>query len=388
MFEYKPHFIPNSVVLVGAGGTGSRLMPGLVQLIRTCVREFNPAAWIPKLPLYVFDADMVETKNLLRQNFIQQDVGRNKAVVVADRYSQAFGVPVIPIPHFLDNSLAVVVQGPEGPLNVSQLFKCSIIILAVDSAAARREILARIAIVSEAMQFVIDAGNEDDFGQVKFFTNHALWTQKQGPTAELWTQKQGPTAEFQKFITTFPEQIPCAEQVDYIPFDYEYYAELGSSAQELSCADLPQTLAINTAMATLILTVVQNFLQVRPMNFDCVRFSMNGSMGAERNTVRSWSQRLRPLKDYGSVVGPSEYLKHSLGVYADSEQDPFKKLRAKCVETFSEAGLLLAKDGTLTPKAVPKLKEEPKKVKPKADGPPKLEPIQLNVEPVLLQPPA
>lgn len=376
MFNYKPHFIPSSVVLVGAGGTGSRLMPSLVQLIRTCIRDFNHTAWIPKLPLYVFDADVVETKNLLRQNFIQPDVGRNKALVVAERYSQAFGIPVIPIPHFLDCSLPNVVQGPEGPLTTSSLFRRSIVILAVDSASARRQILARLSSQPAAPQFVIDAGNEDDFGQIKFFTNDVLMA-----------KDASSISKFQSFINTFPERVLCSEQVDFIPFDYEYYAELGSSAQELSCADLPQTLAINTAMATLILTVVQNFLQIRSMNYDCIRFSMKGSMGAEKNTLRSWSQRVIKHNHAEYVIGPSEYLTYCGPIHLLSDRDPFIRLRNKCEEAYSEAGLILSQDGTVTPKNSPEPKEKPKTARSKNNSPPKLQPIALNIEPIPLRPP-
>lgn len=62
MFIYKPDFIPGSIILIGAGGTGSRLMPMLAQLVRTCVRKHNPLAWIENLPIYVIDDDKVEER--------------------------------------------------------------------------------------------------------------------------------------------------------------------------------------------------------------------------------------------------------------------------------------------------------------------------------------
>lgn len=37
--------------------------------------------------LALVDGDTVEPKNLIRQNFIEQDIGKNKAAVMADRYS-------------------------------------------------------------------------------------------------------------------------------------------------------------------------------------------------------------------------------------------------------------------------------------------------------------
>jgi hypothetical protein len=42
--------------------------------------------------LTVFDGDVVEKKNLARQSFMAEDVGRNKAVVMAECLNEAFGL--------------------------------------------------------------------------------------------------------------------------------------------------------------------------------------------------------------------------------------------------------------------------------------------------------
>jgi hypothetical protein len=64
MLKYVPDFMPASIFLIGAGGTGSRLMPALAQLVRTCLKKYNPNAWLDKLPIFVIDGDSVEEKNL------------------------------------------------------------------------------------------------------------------------------------------------------------------------------------------------------------------------------------------------------------------------------------------------------------------------------------
>ena len=53
--------------------------------------------------ILVCDGDVVEEKNLIRQNFVEQDVGRNKAQVLAERYSAAFGIECEYIPRFVEN---------------------------------------------------------------------------------------------------------------------------------------------------------------------------------------------------------------------------------------------------------------------------------------------
>ncbi len=65
---------PVKIVMLGAGGTGGYAAPHIYRLIHTLNR---PARFL------VADGDIVEKKNLVRQNFIHADLGRNKAAVMA-----------------------------------------------------------------------------------------------------------------------------------------------------------------------------------------------------------------------------------------------------------------------------------------------------------------
>jgi len=95
MFSYKNRQIMNNVVVVGCGGTGGRLLPMLCQIM-------SRGQWNDLVPtLTLIDGDEVEMKNLTRQNFIVDDVGRNKAECLAERYGAAFEMPVVCIPHFI-----------------------------------------------------------------------------------------------------------------------------------------------------------------------------------------------------------------------------------------------------------------------------------------------
>ena len=281
MFVYTPDFLPSSIVLIGAGGTGSRLMPPLAQLIRTCIRTHNPTAWMERLPLFVVDGDEVEEKNLLRQNFIRKDVGKNKASVVASRYANAFDIPIYSSNQFIKEGVNLKWNGADPSVRLS--FANSLVILAVDSAQARRDILdyivrGPVGIGETGKCFVIDAGNEDAFGQVKFFTLKIL-------------AHSSYDRNLSKHLERLPINSPVEVPVDFIPYDPAYYRDLGSSAAELSCADLPQTLAINNMMAALICSVVQNFLYLKPVKYDGIRFGMDGSLSTEFNTPRRWMRR-------------------------------------------------------------------------------------------------
>ncbi|MFA5385029.1 MAG: ThiF family adenylyltransferase [Eubacteriales bacterium] len=68
------------IILVGAGGTGSFVAEGLCRLLIN----------YPDIPIYIIDFDTVEKKNILRQNFYPQDVGKFKAQALAERYARAY----------------------------------------------------------------------------------------------------------------------------------------------------------------------------------------------------------------------------------------------------------------------------------------------------------
>ena len=347
MYSYVSSFIPSSVIVIGAGGTGSRLLPMLGQLVRSSIRQFNPNGWVERLPIYIIDGDTVEEKNLLRQNFIAKDVGQPKASVLASRYSAAFGIPILPIVSFVDGKNKLIPIGESNSIS----FNNSLVILAVDSAEARRVILKRMT-VSGALEngyampscFVIDAGNEDSFGQVKFFTFAPAICSTTKERVDRLTQQ-------------FPVLMPDKYRTNFIPMDVRYYKNLGSSAQELSCADLPQTLAINAMMATLICCVAQNFLQFRPMDYDGIRFSMDGAMTTEYNTPSRWLERVIHTSEFKehNWLAPSSSFEDFYRYDIECEHDEYPgsifntsltKLRA----ALAKAGLIVDEKRNIVPK--------------------------------------
>ena len=77
--------------LIGCGGTGSKLMPELCQAI-TLFNE-NILGFL-QASLDICDPDRVEIGNLNRQHFVAADLGKNKARVLAQRYSAAYGLNI------------------------------------------------------------------------------------------------------------------------------------------------------------------------------------------------------------------------------------------------------------------------------------------------------
>jgi hypothetical protein len=112
---------------------------------------------------------------------------------------------------------------------------------------------------NKAQAFLIDTGNENDFGQVSISSLQvASWEKRNSLLSK---------------IRELPEQIPLALNLDIIPLNWDYYANM-TSVTALSCADLDQTMAINCQMAVTAFSVIQNILYVKPMSFHRINVSL------------------------------------------------------------------------------------------------------------------
>lgn len=78
----------SKVFIFGGGGTTSWFLPKLLKIYNDAFNKVPSLAY--KLEIVIIDADIIETKNIIRQNFISEDVGFNKAQVLADRYSELY----------------------------------------------------------------------------------------------------------------------------------------------------------------------------------------------------------------------------------------------------------------------------------------------------------
>ncbi|SAK73570.1 UBA/THIF-type NAD/FAD binding protein [Caballeronia pedi] len=134
-----------NVVVVGAGGTGSAVLPSLARLHHAMLELGHPGG----IDCTVFDDDTVSPTNVGRQGFYPNDVGEYKASLIVNRLNALMGT----------NWRAEARRfGPGEPLyNVDLVVGC------VDTRAAR------CAIVSAAQPteaYYLDCGNDTDRGQV------------------------------------------------------------------------------------------------------------------------------------------------------------------------------------------------------------------------------
>ena len=139
------------VVVVGVGGTGSYVVGQLCRLLYGLKERGRR---IPTVLLV--DGDEVESDNLIRQYFLEQDLGRNKAVVLAERYARAYGICVEASPDYLNADTKLVgLAGSNSPYG----YGYNVFVGCVDNGRARRLLHDKLQAEYRNVVYV-DAGNE------------------------------------------------------------------------------------------------------------------------------------------------------------------------------------------------------------------------------------
>ncbi len=138
---------PLRVLVVGAGGNGSKLTVGMKNLHGALLALGHPG-----VQLTLADGDTVSTSNLVRQSFYPSDVGLNKATVLINRINTSCGLAWEAVPrHLTAHDL--------GGTRIDLLASC------VDSRAARREVADGLE-RSQHVIYHLDLGNLRDCGQL------------------------------------------------------------------------------------------------------------------------------------------------------------------------------------------------------------------------------
>ena len=280
MLKFTPITVPHNIMVVGCGGTGSRLVPLLTQFLRSIMKDHNPRGWLGTPNIVLCDFDTIEPKNLLRQNFIASDVDKNKAVVLSDRYSRAFGINVIPMTEKITERTDIF-RFFIDKIGIDISSQPFLLIMCVDSVEARRVILNNMFYIRSKSTngnlsniTIIDSGNEDNFGQVNIFNPVVL-------TNKLRLSDYEKDYVVDKLITSVTD-------VPLIPMDLEHYINIVDHPNVGSCADLDQTLAINALIATNIMSLVQNYYYRKPFTYNAVHIDMAGGSYISHNTLSTF----------------------------------------------------------------------------------------------------
>lgn len=254
---------PVKIVVIGAGGTGGYVIPHLYRLGYASGRTVR---------IIVCDGDIVEKKNLIRQNFVEQDIGRNKAQVQAERYSAAFGIECEYIPDFIESDEKLLeLTTPDfkaryhGDVTETQ----RVILLGCVDNNRSRQMCHRIFQQQEDLVY-IDSGNGEHTGQVVCGVRQKGRTTYK-PVGSLYPDVLGEEDKF-------PSELSCAERT----------------------VSAPQSVTANLTAATAMIGFLYNLLIVGELNTRYVTFSSKQiNMRAEitKKRKRSNSAKTKDRKE-------------------------------------------------------------------------------------------
>jgi PRTRC genetic system ThiF family protein len=136
---------PWRVIVVGAGGTGSAVLPALARLHHAMIELGHPGG----IECTVYDDDVVSQTNVGRQGFYPNDVGSFKASLIVNRLNMLMGT------NWRANTQRL--NGRTALCNVDLVIGC------VDTRVARKAIVDAIG---SGSTYYLDCGNDTDRGQV------------------------------------------------------------------------------------------------------------------------------------------------------------------------------------------------------------------------------
>lgn len=262
---------PKQIFIIGAGGTGGWFLPKFVKTLNdsfplsgTFTNELN------KIKVILVDGDTVEDKNLIRQNFVKTDIGKNKAKILAGRYA----------PHLNDNvSLSYVDKyitdtnlypisddrAKEYYLELNSVFENNainkresvLIINLIDNGVTRKCIHSYASNNDNRKIYLIDVANDRYNGQLNFsdYTSYNMFN------------------------------LASSYYVDN--FDQ---INLNDSVSVFSCADADATedqlFSANDMAATVLATYINNWINDGYLKYNSVKFVTSANMSVNVGNIR------------------------------------------------------------------------------------------------------
>jgi len=231
------------ILLVGCGGTGSWLAPHLGRQAYEARRKGLT------VQLGFCDFDVVEEKNVGRQNFHPAHVGHGKAELLSWRvnrmyglasmyYDQIFHIGYSDAKNFFTDQIDLNTIGYSADIDRDEIL--NVIVGAVDSPRSRAEI--KRVVEGEPRLWWLDTGNDRFSGQVILGNDHHL---------------TGPEINPFGFCEGLP--LPSAIQPELVEFDGDKDA-----VPEISCVEVAaeeeQSLLVNQQAATIAACYLQHMI--------------------------------------------------------------------------------------------------------------------------------
>lgn len=183
-----------NIFIIGDGGIGSNLGAPLVKFLKFTLEPNN------KVNITIIDGDIVENKNLIRQSFITEDIGKKKSDITAMHLAdiceglEAQNIEIKSFPQFLK------------PDNIQIITNNSMVFVGVDNYITRLIIEEHTKTLDTVL--VIFGGNEYDDGDVNIIYK------KDGKYLTSLYSDRHPEI---KTKDRFPDEIPCEEAIVSAP---------------------------------------------------------------------------------------------------------------------------------------------------------------------------
>lgn len=228
------------ITLIGCGGTGGYTAQALSRIAFESEKEIK---------LVFIDGDTVEEKNVGRQNFYYAETGENKASVLAERYSFAYGLEIKAIPEFFTSKYEKF---------LSLLSLSDLIISAVDSAAARKEIHKSLIKIHKAIENRLSHNMPIDVGYLVWIDTGNNEYSGQILVGNTFDKKIIKRQKKQETISFLP--YPSLSEPDIINEKLEK-----KTSPQTNCAERirlkEQSATINLLMASVVSSMVNNLLE-------------------------------------------------------------------------------------------------------------------------------
>ena len=275
------------IVLVGCGGTGSHLLPNILQYV--WAQHTKEKTELPEIVLV--DGDIVEEKNLVRQRFTSADLTLNKAAALARRYTSVFGLRISAFEGYISHVSELWRIAPSDRPNL--------IIGAVDNHRARMVMWQYFMSLNHTQPvFWIDSGNEGWNGQVVLGARPD--PRKKVRTGVHWAQ-----AKIGNDI--IPVDLPCF--FDEYPKDF---LKIGGTppVPQNECARMveedPQTIQANMMSAfcatSLCVQVLSKQIRTSALYFDAMSGNTKATFLTRMNLASSIMQMERSREDLAAFL--------------------------------------------------------------------------------------
>lgn len=228
--------------IVGAGGTGGYLIPHLTRQLALA----NENKTGLKHKMTIIDGDVVERKNLIRQNFVENDIDKNKAAVMATRYGRAFTQEVSYVEAFLSDPQSfrrMIRNSLNHDYNMSS--QQIVIIDCTDNNKTRLLIKTTADSLSNQHSVVfLSSGNEEKAGQV---------------VCSFKLDSTGRNLLKQKGVLRIDQSVSTPDFFDVFP-----NTEIDKLPEEVSCAEnaisAPQNIATNMTAANILFSFANKLI--------------------------------------------------------------------------------------------------------------------------------